>query len=491
MKKAGILIPAFFLLTICKAVGQVYFDELYGRNDAVEGLARGSTVLFGDSYVNFSAYNQDRWILQIFITNLLGVETNEFEVLTPDTISEISKNIICVDNAYFIGLSYFRNLNESSSIAGDIMLSAFDFNGTIYWRRLFGDTNRTESPQNFVEVDHKGLAVLSQTVNYVDGNDDGQVHLLKVDSLGNQVWEQEYGGALYESGSSLLQTPDQGFLLLGWTRSFGNGQRDFYLTKTDSLGEQEWQRTYGDEGFDSGSSIIALSDGNYLLAGYRNLSERRQGYMYKIDPIGTIIWENEYGESNTTEEFNKVIELPNGDIVAAGLYDPFGASVQQSDNGGLLVKTDGEGNELWRRTYQKNENTDLFYSVLLAEDGGFLLSGQARNAETNSQDAWLLKVDSVGCPYPNCLVGVDEAEPSKVMMDVWPNPVEDALNIEIAGSSTQLNLHVFDISGKEMLRFTQYDKRATITTTQWNSGMYILKGTDESGRMFSLKIVKQ
>ncbi len=453
--------------------GQVYFDGLYGQTATADGIPTGGTIETPNGYLVLSTEYDGQDNHYAFFVDVLGQFQYGFYIEENDTIGEFGGSVLRYSDTLLIGMAQWRNLNQPSTVSGDLMLTGFKEDGTIYWRKKYGEELRGEYPISYMITNDGGFAVVGQVAVYTEPEIDGQLYLMKIDAIGNFQWEKSFGGNNNETGSDLLQTPDHGFLLLGWTRSFGNGQRDFYLVKTDSLGEQEWQQTYGDEGFDSGSSIIALSDGNYLLAGYRNLSERRQGYMYKIDPIGTIIWENEYGESNTTEEFNKVIELPNGDIVAAGLYDPYGASVQQSDNGGLLVKVDSEGNELWRRTYQENENTDLFYSVLLAEDGGFLLSGQARNAETGSQDAWLLKVDSVGCPYPNCLVGVDEVEPSKIMVDVWPNPTSQVLNIELQQQGTA-EVQLYDMAGKLMLQKQTTQLREIIDVSALENGLYLL-----------------
>jgi len=171
-----------------------------------------------------------------------------------------------------------------------------------------------------------------------------------------------------------------------------------------------------------------------------------KGYLYEVTPGGQEVWHEEYasGPSPGDHLFNS-IQLEDGNLVSCGLADNSGTG----GNAGWLIKTDENGELIWQRVYDKNQYTDLFYSVLATDDGGFLLSGQAINEETNSQDAWLLKVDSVGCPYPNCTVGIAEQEKT-VMVDVWPNPVNEVLNIEKAGSSGWLDISVFDVNGREM-----------------------------------------
>jgi hypothetical protein len=394
----------------------------------------------------------------------------------------------------FVAVSSYVN-QDSVEISGSIALIRWDSNMQPEWMRLYGTLERAEYAIDAIVCQDSGFLLFGQSVNVPETEAD--LYAVRTDSLGIQLWERRYGGGTYDACASAVETPDGGFLLLGWTRSYGAGQRDFYLVKTDSLGEQEWQQTYGDEGFDSGSGIISLSDGNYLLAGYRNLSERRQGYLYKIDPTGTVIWENEYGDSNTTEEFNKVIELPNGDIVAAGLYDPYGASVEQSDNGGLLVKVDSEGNELLRRVYQKNEDTDLFYSVLLAEDGGFLLSGQARDSLGLSQDAWLLKVDSMGCAFPNCPawvgVGVDEVEESETMVTVFPNPFSNNFNLSysLPSEAQNLQVEVFDLIGRSVKTVQLENVQNGQMTIELGEclGIYILRMTADGKQVHQQKMV--
>jgi len=473
--------------------GQTYFEGLYGDPATASGIGPERLAHFGDSYLVWSnkfSFQTFRFALWSFTVDMEGNLTQEMQPETPDSISDQAGKLLVINDTMIVGLSQQRVLSQPSSEQGDMVLTCLSPMGQVYWRQVYGLPDRTENPTRFIRCSNGGYAIVGQVVLPQGPDGSGMVYLIRTDSLGNPLWERMYGGSLYDAGNDLIETPDGGFMLLGWTRSFGAGNRDFYLVKTDSLGNQQWQKTYGDANFDSGHSIIVLSDGTYLLGGYRNLNERRQGYLYKVDELGTVIWENDYGDDTTTEEFHKILELPNGDIVAAGLYDPYGAA-PQSDNGGLLVRITGEGDEIWRRVYQKNQYTDLFYSVLATEDGGFLLGGQAWNEETSSQDAWLLKVDSVGCPYPNCITGMDEQESRVAVVDVWPNPCTDVLHMEMSGNSGQLEVQVLDISGREVLRHTQHEARGTLDVGHWQSGVYVLRGMDGSGRSFSMKIVKQ
>jgi len=91
--------------------------------------------------------------------------------------------------------------------------------------------------------------------------------LVKTDSLGNMEWNQTYIEADMDRPHSLVQTSDGGFALAGETKSFGAGNFDFWLVKTDGLGNKEWTRTYGGADIDSANSVVQTSDGGYAVAG--------------------------------------------------------------------------------------------------------------------------------------------------------------------------------------------------------------------------------
>jgi hypothetical protein len=127
--------------------------------------------------------------------------------------------------------------------------------------------------------------------------------------------------------------------------------------------------------------------------------------------------------------------------------------------------------------------------MLTTEDGGFLLGGQAVNLETMSQDAWILKVDSVGCAYPNCLVGIDETEPTKVMVDMWPNPATDVLNIELQQQGGA-EVHLCDMAGKLLLQKQMTQMRETIDVSTLQNGLYLLTVIQDASRA-TVRIVVQ
>jgi hypothetical protein len=92
-------------------------------------------------------------------------------------------------------------------------------------------------------------------------------YLVKVDASGDFEWEMEYGGTRAVAAYSVVQTHDDGFALAGYKANSVTTDRDCYLAKTDTGGALLWQNTYGGELYDIAHSIVQTDDGGYVIAG--------------------------------------------------------------------------------------------------------------------------------------------------------------------------------------------------------------------------------
>ena len=99
------------------------------------------------------------------------------------------------------------------------------------------------------------------------GAGDADFWILKLDPQGEIEWQKTYGGPRFDLAHSIQQTQDGGYVVGGWTRSYGAGEEDVWVLKLDPDGEIEWQKTYGGAGFDSAHSIRQTEDGGYVIAG--------------------------------------------------------------------------------------------------------------------------------------------------------------------------------------------------------------------------------
>ena len=137
--------------------------------------------------------------------------------------------------------------------------------GTRAWSRTYGGAS-SDHAWSVIQTVDGGYALAGHTLSFGAGNQD--FWLVKTASNGNMQWNQTYGGANNDYASSVVQTGDGGYALAGYTWSFGAGLADFWRVKTDSAGALQWSQTYGGASNDYAYSMVQTGDGGYALAGY-------------------------------------------------------------------------------------------------------------------------------------------------------------------------------------------------------------------------------
>jgi len=166
--------------------------------------------------------------------------------------------------------------------------------GDLEWSRTYGDVN-TEIPRSVVQTTDGGFAIAGWTNSYGSGGDD--LWLVKTDLNGDVEWNQTYGGAAADHAGSVMKTNDAGYALVGSTKSYGAGGDDFWLVKTDPSGHIQWNRTYGDAEEDRAISAIISSDGGYVMTGYTQSfgAGDRDFWLVETDVDGDIQRSRLYG----------------------------------------------------------------------------------------------------------------------------------------------------------------------------------------------------
>ena len=164
--------------------------------------------------------------------------------------------------------------------------------------------------------------------------------MVKTDALGNIEWNQTYGGTWSSEVSSLVETTDGGYAMAGYAQF--TGSTDFWLVKTDALGNMQWNRTYGDlgENVEMASALVATSDGRYAVAGRKMFAGPSWDnfWLVKTDSFGNMQWNQTYG-GNAIESANSLVATSDGGYALAGRTTSFGAG---SDDF-WVVKTDEFG----------------------------------------------------------------------------------------------------------------------------------------------------
>lgn len=273
------------------------------------------------------------------------------------------------------------------AIYGDLWLVKTDAQGNKEWDQRFGGSNY-EKAYCLVQTSDGGYAIAGETndIYKVDGN----FLLVKTDANGNFEWNQTFGGDLRESAHSLVETSDGGFAMVGYTWSFSTeGGRDFWLVKTDSFGNHQWNKTYGGPAEDIANEIIETPDGGFAIAGVTG-SFGGGGcdfWLVKTDKYGNMQWNKTYGRSGY-DTANSLTLTSDGGYAIAG--NTVAETLHKSSNqDGMLVKTDAYGNMEWYQTYG-NLESNYFRAVVESDQGGYLIAGIEGN------DLWLVKTDEIG-----------------------------------------------------------------------------------------------
>jgi hypothetical protein len=196
-------------------------------------------------------------------------------------------------------------------LMNDVWLLRTDCAGERIWRRVYGDTVNAvgESGWSVQQTRDGGYVIAGFTCPY-----QCDVFIVKTDSSGDTLWTRSYGGASDDRGYSVQQTSDGGYIIAGFTESFSAGFRDVYLIRTDSLGNALWERVYGGSENDWGYSVQQTLDGGYIVAGYTNSfgTGSLDFYIIKTDQNGlTGMNEDVSGPQTHISNVRLLQNLPN------------------------------------------------------------------------------------------------------------------------------------------------------------------------------------
>ena len=203
-----------------------------------------------------------------------------------------------------------------------------------------------------------------------------------------------YGGSANDKGASVLQMSNGGFIITGFTFSFGAGNNDVWLIKTDSFGDTIWTRTFGDSSHEWGGSVQQTLDGGFIIGGMTNSKGSSRydfgAWLIKTDRkgYGYVVWDKIYRSANWYDVCREAQPTSDGGYIATGIWGTNGFGWGSL----MLLKVDSDGNEIWRKRYSSG-NYNEGYSVKQTLDGGYVVVGSTANFDGN---LWLLKTDSLG-----------------------------------------------------------------------------------------------
>jgi len=263
------------------ASGNVIWTKTFGGSDydrasSIQQVSDGGYIVAGETY-SFGAGCRDIYVLKLDATgNVIWQKTfgGSYDDLA-FSIQQVS------DGGYIVaGETY-----SFGAGSWDAYVLKLDASGNVTWTKTFGGSS-SDSVYSIQQVSDGGYIIAGITESSGAGSYD--VYVLKLDASGNATWTKTFGGSANDYARSIQQVPDGGYIVAGETYSFGAGSYDVYVLKLDASGNATWTKTFGGSYDDLAYSIQQVSDGGYIVAGWTNSFGAGSGdsYILKLDADG-------------------------------------------------------------------------------------------------------------------------------------------------------------------------------------------------------------
>jgi hypothetical protein len=305
----------------------------------------------------------------------------------------------------------------------DAYLIKTDEFGNHQWSKTFGGSY-IDSAASIQQTSDGGYIIAGNIGAGRYGRYDA--YLIKTDEFGNHQWSKTFGGSSYDYARSIQKTTDGGYIIAGDTISFGAGLADAYLIKTDEFGNHLWSKTFGGSNNEIAYSIQQVSDGGYIIAGYTQSfgAGGLDAYLIKTDEFGNHQWSKTFGGSNNEIAYS-IQQISNGGYIIAGYTGSFGAGGRDA----YLIKTDEFGNHQWSKTFG-GSSYDRARSIQKTTDGGYIIAGNTMSFGAGLADAYIIKTDEHGnCPQaasPTAVSNEPTAEEHGTPIHVSATPEHDS-----------------------------------------------------------------
>ncbi len=356
--------------------------------------------------------------------------------------TDIFRDVIELPDSNYLLLGTTTNTLTNDD---DAFLCKIDTAGNVIWLKKYMHPDDDECSAFKITPDGK-IIIVGYTFSNGGTHDD--VVLIKTDINGNLIWRKRFGHAIYwEKYYTIDVIKNNTEYILGGEYGYyntGNPYFDMSIMRTDTAGNALWQQQYGIASIDdTGKGGIPTLDSGYVIYGQYNGEES----LLKVDKYGVQQWVKNYGYNNNAI-ISQVIQLPDSNYVLMLAT----SDTETMSFTGRLVKTDKNGDVIWKRIYSPYNTCcgNYFYGFNTTADKGFIITGEYGNIGQPYQNTWLVKTDSLGCDSASgCsylttgLVSssVPDSYRDKNQFSVYPNPTNNRLSLTLSeGEGTALGV---------------------------------------------------
>lgn len=488
-----------------KTYGGSYFDQANSIVQTGDGgyIVAGNTASTDGNVLGNHGGN-DFWVLKLDNNGVIewkkafGGSNNE----RPNSIQQTT------DGGYIVaGFTQSNNFDVSGNHGGiDCWVVKLNSIGVIMWQKALGGTGSDEA-WSIRQVADGGYILAGRsdsqdgdvTVNYGDLD----FWVVKLNSLGEIEWQKSLGGSAKDIGYSISQALDGGYIVAGETASSdgdvteNHGNIDYWVIKLTSIGELEWQKTYGGYNADIGWNIQQTMEGGYIVVGYTGSDNTgdvtgHHGlfdfWVLKLESSGEIAWQKAMGGTNT-DWGRGIVQNMDGDYVVTGTTNSVDGDVLDNDGGTelLVFGLSSTGEIKWQKSIG-GTMADQGLAINNTSDNGYILAGYAwsNDGDLSGQtihgynDFWIVKLSP-----ENASATLSPQAP----LSTYPNPAHTSITLEIPTGESPLQVEISDLLGRTLSRQTIANgSQADVSSLP--SGLYLVFAATESGQVYVGKLWK-
>jgi len=400
---------------------------------------------------------------------------------------DVGKDILVNDNGIFVlGKTWDGGFPNN-----DMVLNKLDFKGRWQWEKYYGGSGSDLGHKFIYSKDGSFIMVgIGQSTDIF-----GNVYLVKADQNGETIWENNFGGRYIDHGFDVIENDFGEFLIIGTLGGFFNStsvdflnhDADIYIIKTNAKGEKLWEKTYGGQAHDWAKEIIRAPGGGYYVCG----STQSMGagsfdfFLMKIDGDGNELWfktyggeDFDYGESVRVSKDNNLYIL--------------GSSASYSDNfkpDFLLLKLDLDGGKIWEKQFG-GTGSDYAASMVCTPDSGCAFTGWTDSGEIGKKDIIFYKVSKDG--LPKVISNIQPINDSIEQIKIYPNPVKNKFSIFIDSKiNSDFQLILYNAQGALVYTSMVEPNILTEHQPQFRAGLYLFIIQHNGKTVYNGKLVFQ
>lgn len=460
-----------------------------------------------------------------------------------------------------IGFTFSANGDVIGNHGGvDFWILKLTIDGNIQWQKTLGGSS--DDYGYSIEQTIDGGYIVAGGTYSIDGDVTGNhgstdFWVVKLNSTGNIEWQKTLGGSNFDHAFNIKQTRDGGYIVTGSTYSIdgditaNHGAADIWLVKLDSIGNIQWQRTFGGSFHDTPYDVEQTKDNGFVLAG---LTQSTDGdiigshggidtYIVKLNSLGFTEWQRTFGGTGDDRAYSIKETKENDGYVFVGSSSSNNGDVTGNHGGEdyWIVKLDLTGNIEWQNSIGDN-GTQYARDFYKTNDDGYILNGVTNSVNgmpvdaTNNNGSWLVKLDSDGNMQWEKVLGGNQGDDGSCVLQtpdggyligsetqsfdipgttfhgiqdflivklgnqlstgtyesefitVYPNPAKNILNVKINDSRIIDKITITEITGK--LVFEQAQNPNPVNLEKLASGLYILEVSSGKDK-WQTKFVKE